>query len=128
MRMKTSLLILAAVGAALTFSATQASAQSDAMSKRGKMLWTNRGCGSCHGIGKKMAGPDLAGVEQRRPKEWLTKWLMQTDVMLASDSTAMALLAEWKGIKMPKQTLSEQDVDAILAYLRSEEAKMNKKG
>jgi cbb3-type cytochrome oxidase cytochrome c subunit len=75
-----------------------------------------------------MAGPDLAGVEQRRSKEWLTKWLMQTDVMLASDSTAMALLAEWKGIKMPKQTLSEQDVDAILAYLRSEEAKMNKKG
>jgi mono/diheme cytochrome c family protein len=37
-------------------------------------------------------------------------------------------LAEWKGIKMPKQNLSEQDVDAILAYLRSEEAKMNKKG
>ena len=128
MRMKTSLLILAAVGAALTFSATQASAQSDAMSKRGKMLWTNRGCGSCHGIGKKMAGPDLAGVEQRRSKEWLTKWLMETDTMLASDSTAIALLAEWKGIKMPKQSLSEQDVDAILAYLRAEEAKQNKKG
>jgi len=47
--------------------------------------------------------------------------------MLASDSTAQSLLAEWKGIKMPKQTLSEQDVDALLAYLRSEEAKMAKK-
>jgi len=128
MRVKTGLVVLATALVALSFSATQASAQNDAQTKRGKMLWTNRGCGACHGIGKKNAGPDLAGVEQRRSKEWLTKWLMQTDVMLASDSTAMALLAEWKGIKMPKQSLSEQDVDAILAYLRSEEAKMNKKG
>jgi len=128
MHLKKALIILGTVGVALAFSGAQAQAQNEAMSKRGKMLWSNRGCGSCHGIGKKMAGPDLAGVEQRRSKEWLTKWLMQTDVMLASDSTAMALLAEWKGIKMPKQTLSEQDVDAILAYLRSEEAKMNKKG
>jgi nitrous-oxide reductase len=128
MRVKTGLVVLATALVALTFSATQANAQNDALTKRGKMLWTNRGCGACHGIGKKNAGPDLAGVEQRRPKEWLTKWLMETDVMLQSDSTAIALLAEWKGIKMPKQNLSEQDVDAILAYLRSEEAKMNKKG
>jgi cytochrome c551/c552 len=95
--------------------------------KRGKMLWTNRGCGSCHGIGKKMAGPDLAGLEQRRSKEWINKWLKDTDVMLASDSTAQAMLAEWKGIRMPKQNMSDQDVDAILSYLRSEEGKMKKK-
>ena len=128
MRVKTGLVVLATALVALTFSATQANAQNDALTKRGKMLWTNRGCGACHGIGKKNAGPDLAGVEQRRPKEWLTKWLMETDVMLQSDSTAIALLAEWKGIKMPKQSLSEEDVNAILAYLRSEEAKLNKKG
>jgi cytochrome c551/c552 len=96
------------------------------MAKRGKMLWTNRGCASCHGIGKKMAGPDLAGVEQRRSREWLNNWLKNTDTMLASDSTAMALLAEWKGIKMPKQALTDQDIEALLAYFRSEEAKMKK--
>lgn len=125
--MRIACLILG-LGLALSFDASQASAQNDALTKRGKMLWTNRGCGACHGIGKKNAGPDLAGVEQRRPKEWLTKWLMETDVMLQSDSTAIKLLAEWKGIKMPKQNLSEEDVNAILAYLRSEEAKLNKKG
>lgn len=119
------LLVLGTV-AGLTVSASTASAQNDAMAKRGKMLWINRGCNSCHAIGKKMAGPDLAGVALRRPHEWLTKWLKETDVMLASDSTAMAMLAEWKGIKMPKQTLSDQDVDAILAYIQAEEAKMKK--
>jgi len=120
------LLVLGTVAAGLTVSASTASAQNDAMAKRGKMLWTNRGCASCHGIGKKMAGPDLAGVEQRRSREWLNNWLKNTDTMLASDSTAMAMLAEWKGIKMPKQPLTDQDIEALLAYFRSEEAKMKK--
>jgi cytochrome c551/c552 len=46
--------------------------------------------------------------------------------MIASDSVAMALVAEWRGIKMPSQKLSDSDIDALLAYLRSEEAKMQK--
>jgi mono/diheme cytochrome c family protein len=129
MNWKTALVVLGAASAALTFGASQASAQanakaSDAQMKRGKMLWTNRGCSSCHGIGKLNAGPDLAGLEQRRSQEWIVKWLKDTDVMLASDSTAQAMLAEWKGIRMPKQNMSDQDIQAILAYLRAEEAKI----
>lgn len=119
-------LVLGALAFALTLGASTASAQSDATMKRGKMLWNNRGCGSCHGIGKKMAGPDLAGLESRRSREWLNRWLKDTDVMLASDSTAQAMLAEWKGIRMPKQNMSDQDIEAILQYLKAEEAKMKK--
>jgi len=106
---------------------SSAQAQDAAAVKRGKMLWVNRGCGSCHGVGKKMAGPDLAGVEVRRSREWLNRWLQETDVMVASDSIAMAMVAEWKGIKMPKQTLTDPDVEALLAYIRGEEARMAKK-
>lgn len=126
MRLKVTSVVFGAACVALMLSATQANAQNDAAMKRGKMLWTNRGCGSCHGIGKKQAGPDLAGVEQRRSREWLNRWLKETDVMLTSDSTAMGLLAEWKGIKMPKQALTDQDIEALLAYLRFEEGKMKK--
>lgn len=126
MRLKVTSVVLGAVCVALMLSANQANAQNDAAMKRGKLLWTNRGCGSCHGIGKKQAGPDLAGVEQRRSREWLNRWLKETNVMLASDSTAMGLLAEWKGIKMPQQTLTDQDIEALLAYLRVEEGKMKK--
>src|SRR5258706_12866471 len=67
----------------------------DAVVKRGKSLWANKGCAGCHGIGKKLAGPDLAGVEQRRSREWLTRWLTDTEGMLGSDSTAQALLAAY---------------------------------
>jgi len=111
---------------ALVLGASSAKAQDDAMIKRGKMLWTNRGCNSCHAIGKKMAGPALAGLQARRSGEWIHRWLKETDVMLTSDSTAMGMLAEWKNIKMPKQAFTDQDIDAILAYMSAEEAKMKK--
>jgi mono/diheme cytochrome c family protein len=78
--------------------ASGAQAQDDAVAKRGKMLWTNRGCAGCHGFGRKMAGPDLMGVQQRRPREWLVRWLRETDVMQGSDSVSIAMVAEWMGI------------------------------
>jgi len=106
---------------------SSAQAQDAAAVKRGKMLWVNRGCGSCHGVGKKMAGPDLAGVEVRRPLEWLDRWLKETEAMIASDSIAMAMVAEWKGIKMPQQPLTDPDIEALLAYIRGEEARMASK-
>ncbi len=77
------------------------------LAKRGKALWLSRGCDACHSIGKgRRAGPDLAGVTSRRSGAWLRKWLHNPDEMLASDSTAMALLAEAKGVKMANLKLS----------------------
>jgi len=101
-----------------------AQAANDALVKRGKTLWQNRGCAGCHGIGKKNAGPDLAGVTARRSKEWLHSWLKDTANMLASDSTAQSILQEWKGMRMPGQKLSDQEIDAILAFVDAQSAKM----
>jgi mono/diheme cytochrome c family protein len=52
------------------------------------------------------------------------RWLKETDAMIASDSTAIQLVAEWNGARMPQQRLSDQEIDAMLAYLRAEEAKL----
>ena len=91
--------------------------------KAGQKLFGSRGCAACHAFGKKMAGPDLVGVTGRRSHEWLVKWLTQTDVMLSTDSTAKALLAEFKGIKMPKQNLSADDAENLIAYLATDGGK-----
>lgn len=121
------LLGAAAVAISAGAGALQAQAASqDALVKRGKSVWQNRGCASCHAIGKVMAGPDLANVTGRRSKDWLSRWLKDTAGMLGSDSTAQALLAEWKGMKMPAQKLTDQDVDAVLAYIDAETAKIRK--
>jgi cytochrome c551/c552 len=47
--------------------------------------------------------------------------------MIEQDSIAKAMVAEWKGIRMPQQALTDQDIEALLAYIRVEEAKMASK-
>ena len=130
MTWKTAFVVLGTAGAALLFSAGSASAQgADAQVKRGQTLWQNRGCAGCHSIGKgKGSGvaPDLAGVTQRRSKEWIHNWLKDTDAMLASDSAAQAMLKEYKNTKMPNQKLTEADADAIIAFIQATEAKQKK--
>jgi nitrite reductase (NO-forming) len=124
---KKAFVTLGAVGAALIISASTATAQmaNDAMLKRGKTLFRTRGCDGCHGIAVSgvRAGPDLAGVTVRRSKDWLVRWLKDTPGMLMSDSTAIQLKEEWKGMKMPGQRLSDQEIDAILAFIEAETAR-----
>ena len=93
-----------------------------ALAQRGQSLYRNRGCEACHSIGKgKRAGPDLQGVTERRDVEWLRRWLKNTNEMLESDSTARAMLAEYNGVRMPGQKLSDQDVDALIHYIAREQ-------
>ena len=124
MTWKTAFVVLGTACTAFLFSAGKANAQAaDAQVKRGETLWQVRGCAGCHGIGRKTIAPDLMGVTQRRSVEWLHAWLKDTSGMLATDSTAIGLLKEYKGAKMPNQRISEADTDAILAFIKATEAK-----
>jgi len=110
--------LCAVIVGALAFGASVAQAQGDA--KKGKSVYSSKGCGACHAIGKpgtKMAGPDLAGVTQRRSSDWLKRWLKDPTAMFGSDSTADAILAEAKNVKMPNMKLGDADIAALIAYL-----------
>jgi mono/diheme cytochrome c family protein len=99
----------------------------EALAKKGKSLWGSRGCFGCHTVGKgRIAGPDLAGVLQRRDVDWLKRWLKDTNEMPASDETAQALLKEFGGNKMPQVKLTDSEIDALLHYLAQEDAKLKK--
>ena len=126
-RLTTTTLALAATFA-IGLPATAAAQDSpfavdEALATRGKAVWSKNGCAGCHGFGKKMAGPDLAGVHERRSLDWLRRWLQDTKAMLESDSIARALLAQAKGAKMPQFKLTEPDVDALVHYMAQETAK-----
>jgi len=122
-------LTLAVVAAALAIgfpaaAAAQSRITVDAnLAKSGKTLFTKRGCNACHVLGKRAAGPDLIGVNERRDHDWLRRWLKSTDVMLASDSLAQVMLVEYKNVKMPNMKLSDAEVDALLNYLQQESDK-----
>lgn len=93
------------------------------LAKRGRTVYMNKGCGGCHAIGKVNAAPDLAGVYERRSPEWLHRWLKSTTEMLQTDSAAMAMLAQYKNIKMPDMKLADADIDALIHYIAQETQK-----
>jgi protein SCO1/2 len=100
----------------------------EAQAKKGKGLWMSRGCAACHSIGKgRMAGPDVAGVTDRREIAWLQKWLTNTTEMLASDPVAQELLKEAKGVKMPDLKLKPEEADALIHFMAAETAKVKSK-
>jgi mono/diheme cytochrome c family protein len=93
--------------------------------KKGKSLWNAKGCMGCHTIGKgRAAGPDLMGVLDRRSLDWVQRWLHDPTPMLQSDSTAIALMAQFNNTKMPNLQLTDEEVNALIAYVADQGSKM----
>ncbi len=93
--------------------------------KKGKGLWTNKGCMGCHTIGKgRAAGPDLMGVLDRRSLDWVQHWLHDPPAMQQSDSTARALVLQFNNTKMPNLQLADEEVTALIAYIADQGSKM----
>lgn len=90
--------------------------------EKGEELFKSKGCVACHTIGKgRLTGPDLKGVTDRRDEEWLTNWLKDPDTMIRTDPTAKELLKEFL-VPMPNQGLTDDDVKALIAYLKHEDS------
>jgi cytochrome c2 len=89
---------------------------------KGKEIFNSK-CTICHTIGGgKKIGPDLKGVTQRRPEEWLVKFISDPDKMFSeNDPTATGLLKECNGVRMPNQGLTKEQVTDVIAYLKSQE-------
>jgi mono/diheme cytochrome c family protein len=77
-------------------------------------------CAACHTIGDgKRIGPDLSGVAAKRPEEWLLRWIMRPDEILAEkDPIALQLLDEFNHIPMPNLGVTEPQSRALIDYLR----------
>lgn len=89
--------------------------------KAGEQLFQQKGCTACHTIGKgDLVGPDLKGVTEQRPHDWLEKWISAPDKVIASkDEYAVNLLHKYHDVQMPSLGLSTSEVDDILAFLAS---------
>ncbi len=80
-------------------------------------------CAACHTIGKgKLVGPDLAGVTSRREESWLHRQIKEPDTLIAeNDPIALQLFQEADNVPMPPLDLSDEEVVAVIAYLKSTE-------
>ncbi len=96
--------------------ATEASSGGDVA--KGEELFKSL-CAACHKRYKKMTGPALFGVTERRDTEWLYSWIKNSAAMIASgDADAVAIYEEYNKTAMNAfPQLSNADIDDILAYV-----------
>lgn len=111
LRSKAALLVLAAV----LLACGSADAQESGEAIFGRI------CKACHTIGQgKLVGPDLAGVTQRHPQDWLLKFIKSSQSMVNSgDPAAVALFEENNKLIMPDNPISSAEVFNVLGYIDS---------
>ena len=88
-----------------------------ARQKEGRKLYNNL-CASCHKLDRKLIGPALAGVTERRENDWLKAWIKNNAALRASgDRDAIAIFNEYNGSVMSAfPQLSDAQIDDILYY------------
>ena len=86
--------------------------------EEGRALFDEK-CVVCHtNGGGDHIGPDLAGVVDRRSREWLARFITVPDQVLAEgDPLATELLKKYNGMPMPNLGLSSDDAEDIIQYL-----------
>lgn len=95
---------------------------SDLKAQDGEKLF-KQNCAVCHTshTDQKLTGPGLAGVFDRAPKgDWLKKWILNNQKLIKSgDAYANKIYNDFGKAQMNvfEGQLSEQDVDAILAFI-----------
>ena len=100
-----------------SFSAMAQDAVDVARQKEGRKLYNNL-CASCHKLDRKLIGPALAGVTERRENDWLKAWIKNNAALRASgDRDAIAIFNEYNGSVMSAfPQLSDAQIDDILYY------------
>jgi len=91
----------------------------------GKALF-DANCKQCHTTTEaNLIGPGLQGIDQRRDMDWLIPWVKNSQAMIKSgDDYAVALFDKFKKVVMPSQSLSDEEITAVFAYVKAEGEKV----
>lgn len=90
----------------------------EAMSEKGAAAFKQK-CTACHYTDKKLIGPAMKGIYERRNPAWVMNMLLNPTEMLQKDPIAKTLLKEYNNIQMLNQNLSQEEARAIVEYLRT---------
>jgi len=87
------------------------------MAEEGESLFSTKGCTACHAQGRRLTGPDLAGVSMRRTQTWLEHQILDPATMAQEDPIARELMAT-HALAMPKQGLTPDEAKAVIEFLK----------
>ena len=88
------------------------------MASRGETKF-NAICVACHQVDRRIIGPAMRGIYERRSPEWVMNIILNPDGMLKEDPIAKALLKEYNNAIMLNQNLTEEETREIAEYLRT---------
>jgi mono/diheme cytochrome c family protein len=87
----------------------------EARQKEGRTLFRSL-CASCHKLDKKLVGPALGGVEERRENSWLKSWIKNNaEFQKVNAEAAQAALYATSAMNAFPQ-LTDKNIDDILYY------------
>jgi mono/diheme cytochrome c family protein len=89
----------------------------EAKATLGEALFKDKGCSACHAFGKRVTGPDLAGVSMRRTQAWMENQILHPDLMVKQDPIARQMFAQF-ALQMPNQGLTPEEVRAVIEYFK----------
>ena len=78
----------------------------------------NTYCTVCHRPKKRLTGPAMIGLLDRRTPEWVMNMILNPDVMEKQDPIAKKLVEEYNTL-MLNQRLNEQQAREVLEYIRT---------
>ena len=88
------------------------------LAQQGKAVF-NQKCTACHMANRKLIGPAMQGIYDRRSPEWVMNMLLNPTEMLKDDPIANALLKEYNNVMMLNQNLTNEEARSISEYLRT---------
>ena len=93
---------------------------SSAQAQDGKTLFKTN-CAACHKTSsKKLIGPGLANINNKRSQEWFNSFVSASQSFINSgDADAIKIFEEYNKVIMPDQALSDADLNAIYEYIKS---------
>ncbi|APG66186.1 cytochrome C [Tenacibaculum todarodis] len=101
----------------LSFSfSAQAQEVDAARQKEGRKLFRSL-CASCHKLDKKLVGPALGGIEDKRENDWLQSWIKDNTALIKSGNADAIEAAEFSPTAMTAfPQLDEKQINDILYY------------
>ncbi|MBD1422299.1 c-type cytochrome [Sphingobacterium chuzhouense] len=96
--------------------------------EEGRTIFRSR-CASCHNIDRRLIGPALKGVDERRENQWIIDFVHSSQTMIqAGDPDAVALFEEYNRSIMPDhKDLTDDQINNIIAYIIDEGSKSTTK-
>lgn len=100
---------------------SEQSGQTGAVDSEAAGLFTTH-CAACHTLGGgPLVGPDLAGVGERRDRDWLIQWVTDPVGMAANDPIGQQIRAEWP-VQMPPVVINAAQIADVVDYMIAEGA------